>query len=80
MTAQALKQELVTVWTRKPSLTTDLWTSVVGDKFLIVTLHFIDKSWQLQMVSLGTIHFPGTGDERDAAAVANVLRYVTIER
>ena len=77
LTSQTVKEELLSVWSRKPSFATDLWTSAVGDKFLTVTLHFLDKTWRMKMVSLGTIHFPG---EHDSHVVADKLREVIVDR
>ena len=77
LTSQSLKEELLSAWLHKPSFTTDLWTSAVGDKFLTVTLHFLDKTWRMQMVSLGTIHFPG---EHDSHVVADKLCEVIVDR
>ena len=77
LTSQAVKEELLSAWSRKPSFTTDLWTSAVGDKFLTVTLHFLNKKWQMQMVSLGTIFFPG---DHDSHVMADKLCEVIVDR
>ena len=77
LTSQAVKEELLSVWSRKTSFTTDLWTSAVGDKFLTVTLHYLDRTWRTQMVSLGTIYFPG---EHDSHVVADKLHEVIVDR
>ena len=77
LTSQAVKEELLSAWSRKPSFTTDLWTSAVGDKFLTVTLHFLDKTWRMLTVSLGTIHFP---EEHDSHVVADKLCEVIVDR
>ena len=36
------------------SLTTDLWTSASHDPYLSLTMHYIDKQWNLKSINLET--------------------------
>ena len=44
---------------QRVSLTTDLWTSVQNMSYMVITVHFIDSDWYLNM---GIISFSAIED------------------
>ena len=40
------------------SITTDIWTNAAVDRYLILTVHFLDKLWQMQSQVLLTEEIP----------------------
>ena len=37
------------------SATTDVWTSAATEPYMMLTIHFIDKTWNLQSLCLDTV-------------------------
>ena len=50
--------------TAQYSLTTDIWTTFANDAYISLTVHLIDKCWELRSYTLATYLFPEqhTGD------------------
>jgi len=42
----------------QPCLTTDAWTSNENESFMAVTLHFVNKDWQLRSYLISLMHLP----------------------
>ncbi|CAG8453427.1 3191_t:CDS:1 [Scutellospora calospora] len=64
----------------KVALTADFWTSLKMESFLAITIHFIDKNWNLQHFVLDIFQFKGshTG-EIIADKIYNLLEEFEIE-
>ncbi len=55
------------------NLTSDMWTSINMDAFLVVTCHFVDDSSNLNSVVLGVLHFPQAHTAENLARVKTSL-------
>ena len=40
------------------SATIDQWSSINGDPYMSLTMHYVTEEWQLQSTALGTLCFP----------------------
>lgn len=72
---QLLKQFLENEIPGKLSMTTDIWTAYNQQAFLGITIHWINKEWQIRSMLLDIIplHDPHTGD-LIAETITNTIR------
>lgn len=65
------KFEAEGIWEIMPSITVDGWTAVSGEGFMSVTVHFVQKDWQMLNASMGVIYLK---PPHDAASIAACVR------
>jgi hypothetical protein len=64
----------------KISCTTDIWTSPSMDPFMVVTAHFVDKSFQLRSIVLDFAAMPGSHNgKRIADVFKSIINYYDIK-
>ena len=55
------------------SLTTDMWTSRAGDRYISLTAHYITEYFELCHQNLSMCHFPGTHGHSNIAEILQKL-------
>ena len=55
------------------SLTTDMWTSRTGDRYISLTAHYITDDFELCHHNLSTCHFPGSHNHSTIAEILQKL-------